>query len=318
MGTVERKRISIVTPFYNEEASIQSFEHAITKMADECAQVDFEFVCVDDGSTDNTLGQLVALAKKDTRFVVIELTRNFGKEPALTAGIDVATGDALVPFDADLQDPPELIPVLIKEWSAGAEVVLAQRSRRDSDTGFKRQSAALFYKVHNRLSSVKIPENVGDFRLIDRAVADALKRLPERQRFMKGLFAWVGYEPVIVQYAREPRSAGETKFSKRKLWNFALEGLTSFSTIPLKVWSYIGLGFAILTSTYAFFIVGRTLIFGVDVPGYASILVAVLFMGSLQLISIGVLGEYVGRIYAEAKQRPPYLIRKTHRGADEP
>nr|WP_322110940.1 glycosyltransferase family 2 protein [Steroidobacter gossypii] len=306
-------RVSVVAPFYNESEGVWLYYEALRAMAAGLPNIEFEFVCVDDGSRDDTLVHLVAASRMDARFVVIELSRNFGKEAALTAGIDAASGDAIVPIDADLQDPPTLIPKLIEEWRKGAEVVLARRIDRSSDSFLKRKTAEAFYRVHNKLSSVEIPENVGDFRLMDRAAVDALKRLPERQRFMKGLFAWVGFKTVTVDYARQPRVAGKTKFSGWKLWNFALEGITSFSTAPLKIWTYVGGIGALLTFSYAAFIVIRTLIYGIDVPGYASVLVAILFFGSLQLISVGLLGEYIGRMYIESKQRPTYLVRRCYR-----
>jgi glycosyltransferase involved in cell wall biosynthesis len=307
---LKHKLVSIVVPFYNEGEGVESFFRALLPVLDGVPGVRFEVVCVDDGSRDDTLMKLVALVGRDARYHVIELSRNFGKEAALTAGIDSARGDAIIPIDADLQDPPELIPVLIAEWRKGAEVVLAQRTDRSADSFIKRRTAAWFYRFHNRMSSVKIPENVGDFRLIDRIVVDALKHLPERQRFMKGLFAWVGFKTASVGYTRHARVAGASKFSGWRLWNFALEGITSFSTAPLKIWTYVGSVGATLTFFYAAFIVLRTLIRGVDIPGYASLLVAVLFFGSLQLISVGVLGEYIGRIYLETKQRPSYLVRR--------
>ncbi|MGH8807150.1 MAG: glycosyltransferase family 2 protein [Noviherbaspirillum sp.] len=309
--------ISIVVPFYNEAEGISRFCSAIDNVIRSIPDLAFEIVCVDDGSADATLEKLLAVAASDDRFHVIELTRNFGKEAALTAGLDAARGDAVIPIDADLQDPPELIPVLIDEWRKGAEVVLARRADRGSDSFMKRKTAELFYCVHNRLSSVQIPQNVGDFRLMDRAAVDALKTLPERQRFMKGLFAWVGFKTVTIDYARHPRAAGKTKFSGWKLWNFALEGITSFSTAPLRIWTYIGGIGTLATFAYALFIILRTLIHGVDLPGYASLLVAILFFGSLQLISVGLLGEYIGRIYLETKQRPAYLVRKRYGKADE-
>ena len=306
----KRQKISIIAPFFNEGEGVDYFYEAICIILDRIVELDFEVVCIDDGSRDDTLKKLIAVAEKDSRFHVIELSRNFGKEAALTAGIDAATGDAVIPIDADLQDPPELIIEMIKEWSKGAEVVLARRADRSSDSYLKRKTAEIFYRFHNRLSTIRIPENVGDFRLMDRVVVDALKQLPEQHRFMKGLFAWVGFKPVTLDYVRNPRIAGTTKFSGWKLWNFALEGITSFSTAPLKFWSYIGGLGASATFIYAIFIISRTLIYGVDIPGYASLLVAVLFFGSLQLISVGMLGEYIGRIYMETKRRPLYLVRK--------
>lgn len=318
-GTVmERHRlVSVVVPVFNEGAGVDTFHEAIARVFDRLPGIRLELICVDDGSSDDTLARLMLLADKDPRVRVVELSRNFGKEAALTAGIDTATGDAIIPIDADLQDPPELIPQLIEEWVKGAEVVLARRSDRSADSFLKRGTAQMFYRLHNRVSSISIPENVGDFRLLDRAAVNVLKDLPETQRFMKGLFAWVGFRTVSVDYVRPPRASGTSKFSGWRLWNFALEGFTSFSTAPLRMWTYIGLVGAAITLVYASFIIIRTLVYGTDVPGYASLMVAVLFLGSLQLISIGVLGEYVGRLYIEAKRRPPYVIRKKYGERDE-
>ena len=310
------RRLSLVVPFYNEAASIQPFVDAILPALDAIPGTSWEIICVDDGSTDGTLLKLVALAQADSRFRVLEFSRNFGKEAALTAGIDAARGEAVVPIDADLQDPPELIALMVQAWREGAEVVLARRSDRSSDGLLKRQTAAWFYRLHNRLSKIRIPENVGDFRLMDRAVVDALKQLPERQRFMKGLFAWVGFRTVTLDYTRPPRAAGRSKFSGFALWNFAMEGMTSFSTAPLKIWTYLGIVCAALTFLYAAYIVILTLVSGNKVPGYASLFVAITFFGSVQLISVGLLGEYIGRIYMETKQRPPYIVRKVYGGHD--
>ena len=305
--------ISIVVPFFNEGGAINHFYSGMSPILSINIGCNFEVICVDDGSTDSTLAELIELTKKDTRFRVLEFSRNFGKEAALSAGIDFANGDAVIPIDADLQDPPELIIKMVQLWKDGAEVVLAKRVDRSTDSFMKRKTASLFYKLHNKLStSMRIPENVGDFRLMDRVVVDALKQLPERQRFMKGLFAWVGFKSVTVEYSRSSRSAGETKFSGWRLWNFALEGITSFSLVPLKIWTYLGLFGAFLAFLYASFIIVRTLIFGIVLPGYASLLVVVLFFGSLQLISLGILGEYIGRIYFETKNRPLYIVRKRY------
>jgi glycosyltransferase involved in cell wall biosynthesis len=308
----QRKKVSIITPFYNESEGVDSFYEALCPIFSQISKLDFEVVCIDDGSSDDTLNKLISVADNDSRFHVIELSRNFGKEAALTAGIDAATGDAVIPIDADLQDPPELIPEMIKEWEKGAEVVLAKRVDRSSDSFLKRKTAELFYRFHNHLSSLQIPENVGDFRLMDRITVNALKQLPEQHRFMKGLFAWVGFKTVTLDYVRNPRITGTTKFSGWKLWNFALEGITSFSATPLKFWTYIGGLGAVATFFYAAFVITRTLIYGIDIPGYASLLVAILFFGSLQLISVGMLGEYIGRIYMETKNRPLYLIRRRY------
>ncbi len=308
--------ISLVVPFYNEAESIAGFCAAILPCLEAIPGTEWEIVCVDDGSSDSTLLQLVALAARDRRFRVIEFSRNFGKEAALTAGIDAARGDAVIPIDADLQDPPELIAQMVTAWQAGAEVVLARRIDRATDGLLKRQTAAWFYRLHNRMSKTQIPENVGDFRLMDRIVVDALKQLPERQRFMKGLFAWVGFRTVTLDYTRASRAAGASKFSGFALWNFALEGFTSFSTLPLKIWTYLGAAGAISALVYAIFIIIRTVVSRAHVPGYASLFVAVLFFGSVQLMSIGLLGEYIGRIYLETKQRPAYLVRKIYGNGD--
>lgn len=313
--SAQRQCVSIVVPFYNEEAGIGVFYDTLRPVMDALADVDFEVVCIDDGSKDHTLRALVSLTQRDGRFRVIELSRNFGKEAALTAGLDAARGDAVIPIDADLQDPPELIEPMVRAWQAGHDVVLARRTDRSTDSFLKRKTAELFYRVHNRFSSVKIPDNVGDFRLMDRAVVKAIQQLPEQQRFMKGLFAWVGFRSITLDYARSARSSGVTKFSGWKLWNFALEGITSFSSAPLKFWSYVGGVGSLVSLAYALFIIVRTLVMGVDLPGYASLMVAVIFFGSVQLMSIGMLGEYIGRIYMESKRRPLYVVRR-HYGQD--
>ncbi|WP_372720297.1 glycosyltransferase family 2 protein [Immundisolibacter sp.] len=310
------KLVSLVIPVCDEETTIGPF---LTGMAEVLRQVEaygyrVELLFVDDGSKDGTLAVLTAAIAQDARIRVLELSRNFGKEAALTAGIDAAHGDALIPIDVDLQDPPEVILQLIDAWEQGYEVVVGHRTDRGNDSLFKRQSARWFYKVVNAVADTPVPENVGDFRLIDRCVADALKRLPERRRFMKGLFAWVGFRTAVVDYRRAPRAAGTSKFSGWKLWNLALEGITSFSTAPLRLWTYIGAVVAGLAFVYALYIVFRVLWLGVDLPGYASLLVVVLFLGGIQLIGIGVLGEYLGRVYLEVKQRPTYIVRREHGG----
>lgn len=304
--------VSIVTPFFNERATVNHYFTAICESILGLTDYAFEIICIDDGSHDGTIDILLDISKADSRFKVVELSRNFGKEAALTAGIELARGDCVILIDADLQDPPFLIAEMLDKWRAGADVVLARRRRRNFDSFSKRLTAQAFYSVHNFISPIRLPSNVGDFRLMSRQVVDSVNKLPERQRFMKGIFAWVGFNEVFIEYDRPVRSGGNTKFNGWKLWNFALDGITSFSTIPLRLWSYIGLFVATLTFAYIVFIVARVLIAGVDVPGYASLLVAILFMGSLQLIGIGVLGEYIGRLYIEAKQRPHYIIKKIH------
>ncbi|WP_042337656.1 glycosyltransferase family 2 protein [Paraburkholderia ferrariae] len=304
--------ISLVAPFYNECEAVETFFERVLDVLGRVPAIRFEIVCVNDGSRDGTLEKLVAMSERDRRVKVVDFTRNFGKEAALTAGLDEASGDAVVVIDADLQDPPSLIPEMIERWRAGAEVVLARRASRACDSFLKRTTAALFYRVHNKLSEVKIPENVGDFRLMDRQVVNALRSLPERHRFMKGLFAWVGFQTVTIDYERPPRTAGNTKFSGWRLWNFALEGITSFSTVPLRSWTYIGGAIALLAFCYGGFIIGRTVLFGNPVPGYASLISVLLFMSGIQLAGIGVIGEYIGRIYDESKKRPIYLIRRRY------
>ncbi|CAH2792328.1 MAG: Bactoprenol glucosyl transferase [uncultured Caballeronia sp.] len=278
--------------------------------------MDYEVVFVNDGSRDDTLNLLIGIARDHERVRVVDLSRNFGKEAAMTAGIDEARGDVVVPFDADLQDPPEVIPRLVAMWREGFDVVIARRVDRSSDTYLKRKSASLFYKFHNTISDIDLPENAGDFRLMTRDVVNALQRLTERRRFMKGLFAWVGFNTAVIEYTRWPRAAGKMKFSGWRLWNFALEGVTSFSTLPLRVWTYFGFVTAFVALSYAAFILIRTLIFGNPVPGYASIVTILLFLGGVQLVGIGVVDEYIGRIYIESKQRPVYLVQGRY-GAGE-
>lgn len=299
--------LSLVVPMYNEADACDALFAAVVPVLEGCA-ASFEIVCVDDGSTDDTLERVREHRAECSSIRVVSLARNFGKEAAMTAGIDIASGRAVVVMDADLQDPPELIADMVDAWRGGAKVVLARRVDRSSDSPLKRLTSLLFYVIFEKLAKPAIPRNVGDFRLIDRDVAEALKRLPERSRFMKGLFAWVGFPQATIEYVRRPRASGRTKFDYRKLWNFALDGILSFSALPLKVWSYCGLLLSAGAAVYLCFIVVRTLLFGVDVPGYASLMSVSLFFNGVVLISLGVLGEYVSRIFVEVKQRPIYII----------
>ncbi len=271
----------------------------------------FEILFVDDGSTDRTLEVIRQANAKDPRVRGISLSRNFGKEAALSAGLDAARGMAVVPLDVDLQDPPEALPNMIAQWRAGFDVVYGVRDNRESDSLPKRLTADLYYRAHNWLSDDKIPEHAGDFRLLDRKVVDVIRRMPERNRFMKGLFAWAGFKQAAVSYHREERKVGRTKFNYWKLWTLAVDGITSASTVPLRVWSYLGAFVALGALAFAGFIIVRTLVTGIEVPGYASLMVAILFLGGLQLLSLGVLGEYVGRILTETKGRPLYVVRET-------
>ncbi|WP_310631898.1 glycosyltransferase family 2 protein [Paraburkholderia sp.] len=305
--------ISLVVPFYNEAPIIAAFFDAVVPVLRGISDADYEIICVNDGSTDSTLDKLLAACKDNFHIQVVDLSRNFGKEAALTAGIDAATGSVVIPFDADLQDPPQVIAKLVERWRDGYDVVLAKRVERRSDTYVKRGTAALFYRIHNAIADITIPENSGDFRLMSRQVVESLKRLPENRRYMKGLFAWVGFRTAQIEYARCPRVGGKTKFSGWKLWNLALEGVTSFSTLPLRIWTYMGGFTAVFAICYAIYLIVRTWLKGVDVPGYASLIVAVLFLGGIQLVGIGVVGEYIGRIYMESKRRPVYIVRNTYR-----
>jgi glycosyltransferase involved in cell wall biosynthesis len=307
--------LSLVVPVFNEAESVAAFLQTTTAVFAAEPQITLEFVFVNDGSTDNTLDILLTCQSRDARIAVVDLSRNFGKEAALTAGLSVASGAVVVPIDVDLQDPPEIILQMLQLWQQGFEVVLGHRVNRASDSWSKRTTANWFYRIHNCIAKPKLPENVGDFRLMDRVVVDALLTLPETHRFMKGLFAWVGFRTAVVDYVRSPRIQGTSKFSGMGLWNFALEGLTSFSTEPLRIWTYVGMLVSLLSILFALFIVIKVLIYGADVPGYASIIVAVTFLSGLQLVGIGILGEYLGRTYIESKRRPVYLVRRLYKAA---
>lgn len=302
-------KISLVVPVYNEEEAIPLFYNSIRK-AEFLKDYIIEIIFINDGSSDQTEVLIEALETADPLVKALSFTRNFGKEPALFAGLEHATGDAVIPIDVDLQDPIEVIPQLIEKWQEGYDVVLAKRVDRSSDTVLKRKSAELFYKLHNQISKPKIEENVGDFRLMSREIVENIKQLSERNLFMKGLLSWVGGKTAIVKYTRAERSAGTTKFNGWKLWNLALEGITSFSTTPLRIWTYIGMFVASFAFIYGAYMMLEKLILGNPVPGYPSLLVSILFLGGVQLIGIGVLGEYIGRIYMETKQRPRFLLKK--------
>ena len=303
--------LSIVVPVFNESPNLDYLCDRLVEVLSKL-NITYEIILINDGSSDDTLQKALKCKSVYPQIVIIDLARNFGKEIALTAGLDYSRGEAVIPIDADLQDPPELIEKLLAKWYEGYDVVCATRKKRLGESWFKRFTASGFYKTISKLSTVSIPENTGDFRLLDRKVVDAIKLLPERTRFMKGLFAWVGYRQTTIYFERKPRFAGQTKWNYWKLWNFALDGITGFSSIPLKVWSYLGIFIALISIIYAIYLTLRTIIFGVDVPGYASLMVSILFLGSVQLIAIGVLGEYLSRIYEETKQRPLYLVREVY------
>jgi glycosyltransferase involved in cell wall biosynthesis len=306
--------LSVVVPAYNEQDVLPEFHRRLSAVLDGIDGT-AEVVYVNDGSHDGTLDLMQGLRAADARVSVVDLSRNFGKEIALTAGLDHARGDAVVVIDADLQDPPELIPELVRWWREGFDVVYAKRTAREGETVLKRATAHAFYRVIQRMSRVRIPEDTGDFRLMSRRAVQALGQLREQHRFMKGLFAWIGFPQKAVPYRRDPRFAGETKWNYWKLWNFALEGITSFSTVPLKISTYVGLLVAMLAFLYALFVIYKTLVFGDPVRGYPSLMVVVLFLGGIQLVAIGVLGEYLGRMFDEAKQRPLYFVNRYEPGA---
>lgn len=310
MITLEKRKISLVSPFYNEEKGVQAFFNRINEVFAPLAErYELEVIAINDGSRDQTYDELVKAKVNNDYLTVVDLSRNFGKEAAISAGLDFATGDAVIPIDSDLQHPPEVIIELIEKWEEGAEVVLAKRVDRETDRPIQKLTANYFYKLHNRISDIDIPADVGDFRLMDRKVVEALKTLPETRRFMKGLFAWVGFRTTTVEYKVAPREHGTTSFNTWKLWNFALEGITSFSSAPLRVWTYLGCAVSALSFVYAAYLLIKTMFFGADTPGYASLMITVLFASGVQLIGIGVLGEYVGRIFAESKKRPVYIVR---------
>ena len=301
-------RLSVVVPAYNEQEVLPEFHRRLSAVLDQI-EGGCEIVYVNDGSRDNTLAVLHELRRNDPRVALVDLSRNFGKEIALTAGLDYVHGAAAVVIDADLQDPPELIPELVTQWNAGFDVVYAKRTERDGETWLKKLTAKMFYRVIKRVSDVTIPEDSGDFRLLSRRALDALKQLREQHRFMKGLFAWIGYPQKAVLYRRDARFAGITKWNYWKLWTLALEGITSFTTAPLKIATYVGVLAALLAFLFAIFIVYKTLAYGDPVRGYPSLTVIVLFLGGIQLVALGVIGEYLGRMFTETKHRPLYLVK---------
>ncbi|WP_442513750.1 glycosyltransferase family 2 protein [Pseudomonas promysalinigenes] len=317
MMSEPRRLLSLISPFYNEEHGVCAFLERVDALYQTLAdRYDFEVIAINDGSRDRTYEELLKAQATHSYVTVVDLSRNFGKEAALSAGLDFANGDAVVPIDSDLQHPPEVVLELVAKWEEGAEVVLAKRVDRRTDHAVQKFTANGFYKLHNSISDIHIPADVGDFRLMDRKVVDALKQLPENRRFMKGLFAWVGFRTATIEYHVAPRSTGKTSFNTWKLWNFAIEGITSYSSAPLRIWTYLGGAVSAMALLYAVYLLIKTLCFGVDTPGYASLMITILFASGVQLIGIGVLGEYVGRIFVESKRRPVYIVReviKPHR-----
>ncbi len=300
--------ISVVAPVHNEAPGLAEFFARLIPVLDGLG-TSYEIICVDDGSSDDSLERLLELREPIPALKVLSLSRNFGKDVAVSAGFDYARGAAVVPIDADLQDSPELIGRMVAKWREGYDVVYATRGRRAGESWFRRITARYFYRVLDRITDIPIPHDTGDFRLLDRRVVDVLVRLPERTRFMKGLFAWVGFKQTALMFDREPRHTGASKWSYWRLWNFALDAITSFSSLPLRVWSYAGFVIALFSFLYAVFLAGLKIIRGVDVPGYISLMVVVLFFGGVQLITLGIIGEYMARMYNEVKGRPLYLVR---------
>jgi polyisoprenyl-phosphate glycosyltransferase len=304
-----RPGISVVAPAYNEQEVLPEFHRRVTRVLEDIG-FPYEIVLVNDGSRDNTLSLMHTLRESDSHVTVVDLSRNFGKEIALTAGLDHACGDVVVVLDADLQDPPELIPQMLSAWQEGYDIVYGVRSQRDGESWFKKATAKAFYRLIERVSRVRIPRDTGDFRLMSRRAVQELSRLREQHRFMKGLFAWIGFPAKPFYYRREARVAGQTKWNYWALMNLAIEGITSFTIAPLKMASYLGLFVAGIALIYALFVIWKTLMYGDPVQGYPSLMVVVLFLGGVQLISVGVLGEYLGRIFNEVKQRPLYLVNR--------
>ncbi|UMY54322.1 MULTISPECIES: glycosyltransferase family 2 protein [Paenibacillus] len=303
-------KMSLVVPMYNEIDNIDFFYERISEVLNK-HNYDYEIICINDGSKDNTHARLREIASTDYRIKVIDLSRNFGKEIAMSAGLKYSKGDIVIPIDADLQDPPELIPLMVEKWQEGYDVVYATRTKRDGETFIKKATASFFYKFIRRITKIDIPADTGDFRLMSRQVVNAVNNLPESHRFMKGLFSWVGFKQTSISYLRDARFAGKTSFNYWKLWNFAIEGITSFSFAPLQLAMYLGFIVSIFALIRALFLMINTLIYGNPVPGYPSLMVTVLFLGGVQLITIGIIGEYIGRVYGESKRRPLFLVRET-------
>lgn len=299
--------LTVVVPAFNESESLPEFHRRLGAVFDSL-DLNCSVLYVDDGSRDDTFAIMCALRERDPRVSTLRLSRNFGKELALTAGLDHADADAVVVIDADLQDPPELIPSFVGVWRDGFDVVYGTRSSRAGESRFKKATATAFYRIMERLSRTQIPRDTGDFRLLSRRALDALKRVRERERFMKGLFTWVGFRQKAVIYDRDPRFAGQTKWNYWRLWNFAIDGITSFSSAPLKLATYVGMATSVLAFLFALWVLGKALFRGDPVQGYPSLMLVILFLGGVQLMALGIIGEYLGRLYVEVKQRPLYLV----------
>ena len=314
MNTIKHtnKKISIIAPFFNEEESLPIFLEEVLNIVEELVEYNFEIIFIDDGSTDNSLVFLKEKAKENKNIIVLELSRNFGKEAALTAGIDMAVGSAIIPIDVDLQDPPILIKKMIKQWESGSDVVLAKRENRLNENFLKRISASFFYKIYSFFVGNSKISNVGDFRLIDKRVVDNIKNLKEKNRYMKGLLSWPGFSSAEIPYTRNKRKAGKSKFTFLKLLNLGFEGVTSFSVLPLKFFTFIGFVGIIFSFFFAIIILFQKIFYENFIEGYAFLILLILFFGSFQLLGIGILGEYIGKIYIETKNRPIYIIKNRY------
>jgi polyisoprenyl-phosphate glycosyltransferase len=306
------KKISILIPAYNEQEVIHHLYERLYKLAGENTAYNFEFVFVNDGSRDKTLEIIKKYAAKDTRVAYVNLSRNFGKEIAMIAGLDNVTGDATVIIDADLQDPPELIPKMLDLWEEGYDDIYAKRRSRAGESWFKKFTSELFYKVLQKSTNIPIQQDTGDFRLLDKRCVEALKEFRESERYTKGMFSWIGYKKKEILYDRDPRAAGETKWNYFKLTNFAIDGITSFTTAPLRISSIFGILISMVAFIYILYLVFRTIFFGTDLAGYPSMMAVILFLGGIQLLSLGIIGEYIGRIFNETKNRPLYFIEEYH------
>jgi len=306
------KKISLLIPAYNEQQVLVHLYQRLAKLANDNKSYEFEFLFVNDGSKDNTLNIIKNYASKDYRVSYVNLSRNFGKEIAMIAGLDHITGDATVIIDADLQDPPELIPKMIKYWEDGYDDVYAKRRSREGETWFKKSTSKLYYQILQKTTHIPIQQDTGDFRLLDRRCVEALKEIRESQRYTKGMFSWIGFNKKEITYDRDPRAAGETKWNYRKLFNFAIDGLTSFTTAPLRISSIAGILVSLSAFVYILYLVFRTMMYGTDLAGYPSMMAVILFLGGVQLISLGIIGEYVGRIFNETKNRPLYFVEEYH------
>ena len=302
------KKVSLLIPAYNEEETIPLLYNELNKAVETISGYEFEIFFVNDGSSDNTLNILRNLQQIDSRVNYISFSRNFGKETAMAAGFDYVTGDAAVILDADLQDPPELIKEMIFHWEEGYDDVYAKRRSREGESWFKKFTSAAFYKVLQKMTKIPIQEDTGDFRLLDRRAIESLKKLREKQRYTKGMFSWIGFNKKEILFDRKPRAAGKTKWNYLKLFNLALEGVTSFTTSPLRISTIIGILVSIFSIIYMFIVLIKSLIWKDPVKGYPSMMVTILFLGGVQLVSLGIIGEYVGRIFNETKYRPLYII----------